>query len=338
MEIPRWVNDIFFNKKYRIWKHFAFWVFIYADELLSLVGLTEPLEVPLWIIALEVLGDMAMVYFNIYYLLPRLFLRGKVISYVCFTFLTILLIVVFNFFLFYGDVEEVYLLTYGVSSVVDNAALLFMAVAMKLIQESYISNNRITELKEDKLKTELAYLRTQVNPHFLFNTLNNIYVMAKTKNEFLPDTIMQLSDLLRYQLYDCDADTVQLKNEIAYLQNYLKLEAIRRQHLKVDFNVQGETNTVAIRPLILLPFIENAFKYSNSGTGSDYIGMSINLEGDLLKVEIENNKGALHQRDVGGIGLANATRRLELAYPDKHKLELQEDEQKYLVKLEINIR
>jgi len=289
------------------------------------------MEVPLWTIVLEILGDMAMVYFNIYYLLPRLFLKGKVISYVCFTFLTILLVVIFNFFLFYGDVEEVYLLTYGVSSVVDNAALLFMAVAMKLIQQSYTSNSRIRELKEDKLQTELAYLRTQVNPHFLFNT------MAKTKNEFLPDTIMQLSDLLRYQLYDCDADTVLLKNEIAYLENYLKLEGLRRQHLKVDFDVQGETNTVAIRPLILLPFIENAFKYSNSGTGSDYIRMSITLEGNLLQVEIENNKGTLHQRDVGGIGLANATRRLELAYPEKHELKLIEDELKYLVKIEIDI-
>ena len=336
MEIPKWVNDIFFNKKYRIWKHVAFWLFIYADELLSILGLTEPLEIPYWKIVIEILGDMSMIYLNIYYLIPRLFLKGKVVSYVFLTFLSICLVIIMNFFLFHGDIEEIYVLTYSVSTIVENAALLFMAVAMKLIQESYLSNTRIKELKEDKLKTELAYLRTQVNPHFLFNTLNNVYVMAKKQDEHLPETIMQLSDLLRYQLYDCDADTVQLKNEITYLQNYLKLEALRRQHLKVDFDVQGKTNSVAIRPLILLPFIENAFKYSNSGTGSDYIRMSINLEGHLLKVEIENNKGTLHQRDVGGIGLANARRRLELAYPDKHQLELIEDAERYLVKIEID--
>lgn len=338
IEIPEWVNDLFFNKKYRIWKHLAFWVFIYADELLSLTGLTDPLETPFWIVVLEILGDMSMVYINIYYLLPRLFLKGKVVSYVFITFITILLIVTLNFFLYYDNIKELSLITYAVTSVVASAAILFMAVAMKLIQESYTSNNRIRELKEDKLQTELAYLRTQVNPHFLFNTLNNVYVMAKKKDEVLPETIMQLSDLLRYQLYDCDADTVLLKNEIAYLENYLKLEGLRRQHLKVDFQIHGETNTVPVRPLILLPFIENAFKYSNSGTGSDYIRLEIRLEGTLLKVEIENNKGTLHQRDVGGIGLANANRRLELAYPDKHKLELIENDQRYLVKIEIDTK
>lgn len=338
IEIPKWVNDLFFNKKYRIWKHIAFWVFVYADELLSLTGLTEPLEIPFWIVILEILGDMSMVYINIYYLLPRLFLKGKVVSYVFITFLTILLIVILNFFLYSDNLEEIYLITYVVTALVDSAAILFMAVAMKLIQESYTSNNRIRELKEDKLQTELAYLRTQVNPHFLFNTLNNVYVMAKKNDEHLPETIMQLSDLLRYQLYDCDADTVLLRNEITYLENYLKLEGLRRQHLNVDFQIHGETNTVPIRPLILLPFIENAFKYSNSGTGSDYIRLEIRLEGTLLKVEIENNKGTLHQRDVGGIGLANASRRLELAYPKKHKLELIEDDKRYLVKIEIDTK
>lgn len=338
MEIPKWVNDLFFNKKYRIWKHLAFWLFVYADELLSILGITEPIDVPFWQVILEILGDMAMIYINIYYLLPRLFLKGKVLSYVLLTFLTIFLVVVMNFFLYHGDIEEVYIITYGVSTIVENAAILFMAIAMKLIQESYLSNTRIRALKEDKLQTELAYLRTQVNPHFLFNTLNNVYVMAKKKDEHLPETIMQLSDLLRYQLYDCDADTVLLKNEIAYLENYLKLEGLRRQHLEVDFQVHGETNTVPIRPLILLPFIENAFKYSNSGSGSDYIRLIIKLEGTTLLVEIENNKGTLHHRDVGGIGLVNASRRLELAYPDKHKLELIEDEKRYLVKIEIETK
>lgn len=338
MEIPRWVNDIFFNKKYRIWKHLAFWLFIYADELLSILGLTEPLDIPYWKVLLEILGDMCMIYLNIYYLIPRLFLKGKVISYVFLTFLSICLVVIMNFFLYHGDIEEIYVLTYSVSTIVENAAILFMAVAMKLIQESYLSNTRIKELKEDKLQTELAYLRTQVNPHFLFNTLNNVYVMAKKKDEELPETIMQLSDLLRYQLYDCDADTVLLKNEISYLENYLKLEGLRRQHLKVDFQIEGETNSVPIRPLILLPFVENAFKYSNSGTGSDYIRLSIRLVDTVLKVEIENNKGTLHQRDVGGIGLVNASRRLELAYPDKHTLDLIEDEQSYLVKIEIDTK
>ncbi len=335
MEIPKWVNEIFFNKKFRVWKHLAFWIFIYADEVLSWLGLTDPMDVPFYIVLLEVLGDMVMVYVNIYFLLPRLFLKGRLVSYLSCSVILILMVVFANYLLYYDPAYEVSNTTFIVSTVVNNVVLLFMAIGMKLIQLSYSSSTHIQKLKEDKLETELAYLRTQVNPHFLFNTLNNIYVMAKKKDEFLPDTIMQLSDLLRYQLYDCDADTVPLKNEITYLKNYLKLEGLRRQHLKIELDITGEVNSIAIRPLIILPYIENAFKYSNNGSGSDYIRLQIKEEAKDLYIEIENSKGTLHRRDVGGIGMVNARRRLELAYPDRHELELLENEQRFLVKLKI---
>ena len=150
------------------------------------------------------------------------------------------------------------------------------------IRDRYLSSKKLQALKEDKLKTELAYLKTQVNPHFLFNTLNNMYVMAKKNSDHLPDTIMQLSDLLRYQLYDTEEELVPLNNEIKYLQNYLELELLRRQHLKLEFDITGDTGNKKIRPLILLPYIENAFKYSHSGTGSDVIKIKLHASENAI--------------------------------------------------------
>jgi LytS/YehU family sensor histidine kinase len=241
-----------------------------------------------------------------------------------------------------GEIEDLEPLTiydfynYLLGNLWSNAGIVAMAVAFKLFQISYSTSIKLQDLKQDQLNTELAYLKTQVNPHFLFNTLNNMYVMSKKKSERLPDTIMQLSDLLRYQLYDTEADTVPLNNEITYLKNYLKLEQLRREHLKLVFDISGHTGTQKIRPLILLPYIENAFKYSNSGTGSDYIKIQLHAEEKKIKFSVENSKGTLHRRAVGGIGMTNARRRLELGYPNKHSLDIQETDKTFIVALTLD--
>jgi len=322
MKIPGWLHKVIFEKKYRILKHLCFWLFLYADELLSLVGLTEKLGYPFWQEFVDLLADMFMVYINIYVLIPRLFL-------------TILAVILFNYWCWYqGQGNDLF--TYVIGNSWANAGIVGLAVAFKLFEGAYVSSLKIQTLREDQLKTELAYLKTQVNPHFLFNTLNNMYVMSKKKQEELPETIMQLSDLLRYQLYETDEDTVPLDNEIKYLKNYLKLEELRRQHLQLDFEISGEVRSKKIRPLILLPFIENAFKYSNSGSGSDYIKIQLTANETQIGFSIENNKGTLHRGDVGGIGLANAKRRLELAYPDRHTLTVDDSEHSFKVDLKID--
>lgn len=334
MKIPRWLHGVIFEKKYRILKHACFWLFLYADELLSLVGLTEPLGTPFWNELVDMAADMFMVYINIYVLLPRLFLKGKALSYLFWTVITILATLLFNYWCWYSG-EDSDLFTFVVANSWANAGIVALAVAFKLFEEAYAASQKIQTLREDKLKTELAYLKTQVNPHFLFNTLNNMYVMSKKKQEELPETIMQLSELLRYQLYETEGDTVPLDNEIGYLKNYLKLEKLRRQYLNLKFEIKGDTRGKRIRPLILLPFIENAFKYSNSGTGSDYIHIVLEVVDDQILFSSENNKGSLHIGDVGGIGLANATRRLELAYPEAHTLVVDDNEASFKVDLKM---
>lgn len=347
MEIPKWLHEGLFSNKYRVVRHILFWAFIYADELLSFIGVTEPIDAIGLQLIISVLADMAMVYINIYIFIPRFFLKGKVLLYLLLTALSVFAVVYIGYLIWIdpfslfldGSVleEEPYTLSdlygYFLGNFWPNAGIIGMAVAFKLFQESYRTSRKLQELREDQLNTELAYLKTQVNPHFLFNTLNNMYVMSKKKHENLPDTIMQLSDLLRYQLYETEEDTVPLSKEITYLNNYLELELLRRQHLKLEFNVTGMTNNKKIRPLILLPYIENAFKYSNSGTGSDFIRINLDAKESEIHFSIENTKGTLHHRDVGGIGLANAQRRLELAYPNKHELTISETDTSYIVNL-----
>ncbi len=355
MEIPKRLQEFLFGKRFRVFRHLLFWLFIYADEVLGVLGLTENLETPgiMWI--LNISADMFMVYLNLYVLIPRLFLKGRISLYFLWTVLSVLAVILSNYWTEYGSAFEgtglvpadYYdfesynfvppdIFTYIVGSSWTNAGIVALAVAFKLFQESFSSNVKIQNLREDKLKTELAYLKTQVNPHFLFNTLNNMYVMARKKNDNLPDTIMQLSDLLRYQLYDTEEDLVPLDKEITYLKNYLELEQLRRQHLTLEFEISGNTGSQKIRPLILLPYIENAFKYSNSGSGSDFIKISLNAKPTSIEFSVENNKGTLHRRDVGGIGMENASRRLELAYPDKHVLDISETDEAFLVSLKLD--
>ena len=353
MEIPTWLHRVLLDKKFRIIRHILFWIFIYADELLSLLGLTEPLGYPFYLEILDLLADMFMVYVNIYYLLPRFFLRGKVLLYLLLTILSVSAVILWNYWIWIGGAlegtgmldadfyvyeegEKIRLFTYWITNSWSNAGLVALAVAFKLFEESYLSSKKIRDLREDKLNAELAYLKTQVNPHFLFNTLNNMYVMSQKKSDALPETIMQLSELLRYQLYETEEDTVPMDKEVTYLRNYLELELLRRQHLKLDFDVSGDLRGKRIRPLILLPYIENAFKYSNSGTGSDRIEIKMNIdEEDNLTFSVMNTKGSLQRRDVGGIGMTNAKRRLELAYPDRHTLDIEEDEKRFWVRLRL---
>ncbi len=339
MKIPDWTYKLLFDKKYKVIKHIFFWFFIYADETLSLFGLTSPFEQNYSTILLELIADMVMVYINIYYLLPRFFLKGKFMEYFVLTFLLVVLVILFNNFIYginFSD-PEVEGLSVFLFDIPINVSLLFMAVAMKLISHTYKSNTQIMELREDKLETELAYLKTQVNPHFLFNTLNNIYVMSKKKDDQVPETIMQLSELLRYQLYECNVDTVPLKNEVAYLKNYIQLEQIRRQSLHVAFDIKVPNMHQPIRPLIFLPFIENAFKYSNSNSGTDKIDILLEKQEEKLIFSCKNNKGTLHSGVSGGIGLVNATRRLELSYPDSHTLDIRDEEKDFTVHVEITL-
>jgi LytS/YehU family sensor histidine kinase len=185
--------------------------------------------------------------------------------------------------------------------------------------------------------SELALLRSQVNPHFLFNTLNNIYSLVCKKSPDAPEAIMKLSSIMRYMLYDTNTDVVLLEKEIEYLGSFIELQKLRIRHTDfVELRIEGEVGNKTIAPMLLIPFVENAFKHGSKTGPSPGIMIHLVVSPHQLLFEVTNHlkKNYIGSKDIlGGIGLQNINRRLELLYPGKHSLESTQDNDLYRVKL-----
>ena len=198
-----------------------------------------------------------------------------------------------------------------------------------------------TELIKMNTELELNLLKSQINPHFLFNTLNNIYSLSLQKSDRSPEMILKLSDLMRYMLYECNVPLIDLQREIQFLQDYIDLEKIRHgEKVEILFSVQGAPDGLKIPPLLLIPFVENAFKHGvNAQFGNAWVHINLLLENNQIVFEIKNNKPqTATQRNLNssGIGIENAKKRLQLIYPNKHVLEINDLPATFHIKLSIN--
>jgi len=326
---------VLLDKRYRWLWHALFWIIIYMDPFLSIFGITLGFEEPIYVV-IGFLLDMIIVYFNLYVLLPTFLLKEKILLYALFTILSIIVIIIYNYYAYPLPEEllddplfdpDLYL-TDMIVDVLSNTYMLAMAVAIKLFKYLYTKDKRIQEITEEKLRTELGFLRNQVNPHFLFNTMNNFYIQAKKKDDGLPDAIMSLSDLLRYQIYETEKDFVSIENEVEYIKNYLDLENNRRDNLDINIKATGISKQVKIAPLLLLPLVENAVKYSQRTDGKNAIINLIIDINDRISFTINNTKGKVSQikSPDSGVGLNNLTKRLELIYPDDHEYVINDGE------------
>ncbi len=167
-----------------------------------------------------------------------------------------------------------------------------MFASVKLFEYWYVNQINNQELQKQKLESELKFLKSQIHPHFLFNTLNNLYALTLDKSEEAPEVVVKLSGLLSYMLYECNAPRVPLEKEINLLQDYLAMEKIRyRNELKVDFDVQGKVNGKLIAPLLLIPFVENGFKHGLSKQiNNPWIYIALRINNDSLHFNVKNNK------------------------------------------------
>ena len=199
------------------------------------------------------------------------------------------------------------------------------------------------ELKTQTMRSELKFLRSQINPHFLFNTLNSLYALTLKKSDDAPEIVLKLSEMMRYMLYECNERRVPLFKEIAYVKNYIDLEKLR-QHNQVDININidGEVNNQTIAPLILIPFIENSFKHGlNSQIKHGYVNIDLVLTDNHLNFTVKNSKLSNEPRKdykkSGGIGLVNVKRRLNLIYPDQYHLKIRNEPNNYTVTLDLKL-
>ena len=289
----------------------------------------------------------AVIYTNLYVLVPSFLLKNRLGGYVLAAIVTNL-VVIFFLSVTQGMLFEVILPVRnpdGFATFINTfSGILTMgfvtagSAAISLFTHWLRHNLRIDQLESTTLQSELKFLTSQINPHFLFNMLNNANVLIKRNPEEASKVLFKLEDLLRYQINDSSRERVALASDIRFLNDYLNLEKIRRDHFQFTMEQEGDIGSIWIQPLLFIPFVENAVKHSFDSEHPSYVHLSFKVEENRLEFRCENTMPAVAvSNKVGGIGLANIQRRLGLLYPDRYELEQIENENRYMVTLCITL-
>ena len=335
----------------RILQHMAFWVLSFILFLQLFKTGTQPEKVDYIYTALFQLSLMPAVYLNLKWLLPKFGKRKTILLY---TILLATVVILFSWvnFKFFSAWSSKLLPDYFFISYFTFKEIIFFFTAYIIITSLlklskswfFVSELQKELLEKEKQKTEveLKALKAQINPHFFFNTLNSIYSMALDKDERLPTTILQLSELMRYFLYESNDNFIPLEKELAVVNNYISLQKLRSaKQLTIEIKNSGNINRQRIAPLLLITFLENAFKHSARGSNErSFILLDISVENNKLIFSLENNKAIIDEINTnghGGLGLENVKRQLELLYPGKHSLCIHENPNNFKVQLELNL-
>lgn len=272
-------------------------------------------------------------YFNLYFLLPRYYYKDRIFTYLCLLGSFILLMNALNMLLLdellingrlaksMGEKEYFTLTHIGYYSFYMVSVVGF-TLGGKLSKDHYFQKQKADMMEKDRLATELSMLKSQMQPHFFFNTLNNLYALTLKKSDLAPEVVLKLSELMSYLLYDTDQEMTSLPQEINYIKNYIDLESLRfEQPPEVTFEITGNCDHVYLPPVLLLPFIENSFKHSvRSPVRPIKIDIQLSVEPGKLLLKVANPFAEPVQNAKGGIGLKNVKRRLDLIYNRNYRL------------------
>jgi LytS/YehU family sensor histidine kinase len=289
---------------------------------------------------------MAMIYLLLQVIVPRLLFRSLILPFVGAFVATIFLIYIVIYLLDYYYIRDLHLpgmqpldltpLTFiQVATVI--AVLLASVVGLKVFKKWINDVQHMNELQQSNLKTELEQLKSQVNPHFLFNTLNNLLVLMKTNPDKAAQVLLGLSDLLHYQLYDSAKEKISLAKDIEFISNLLELEKLRKDDFEYTIQSEGLPKDIMLPPFLFIPFVENAIKHGASTIGHSYLRVAFGVSNGQLLFTAENSKPLVKNRAVGGIGLKNIQRRLQLLYPQTHSLQITDGTDKYSVRLTLPV-
>lgn len=213
---------------------------------------------------------------------------------------------------------------YFLVGILINCFFVFLSTGFRFMVDWFVNEKIHTALQNEKLTAELAFLKSQINPHFLFNSLNNIYSLAYQKSDQTPEAILKLSEIMRYMLYESNDNKVSLDKEIRYLENYIELQKLRfKNSASVAMSVEGDSLNKLIMPLILISFVENAFKHGIATDPQNPIKILLKINSGKLYFSICNLKNNHNKDETTGIGLANVKRRLDLFYKNQYQLEIE---------------
>jgi sensor histidine kinase YesM len=298
------------------------------------------------IIRLVLLG--AAVYYNIYVLVPKYLANKKFVNYLGFLALVVFIISPIETLFLYVKSEDVpemqaTLLSALNWSFLPNAFVLGTSTVIKITLDWYKNMREKQEIQTETMQSELRFLKSQINPHFLFNTLNSLYALTLKKSDIAPDIVLKLSEMMRYMLYECNEKWVPLGKEVNYIKNYLDLEKLRQgSHVDIIFDVRGSISDQKIAPLMFIPFIENCFKHGlGNNLANAFVHIKLIVEDNNIDLFIENSKPEsmpkpLHPRS-GGIGMVNVRRRLDLLYQGRYKLDIDDNPKTYAVNLKLTL-
>ncbi|NMH89583.1 sensor histidine kinase [Flavivirga algicola] len=346
-------HHIFFWAVY----HFIWWS-IYEGNVFSIlhtITLPHLLVKFLGYVIVQAFG----VYFCLYFLVPNYLEKRKY-----FTFLLTLLGVVFlmcliitsNYYLALAIADDTHY--EGFRNYIDSPLKLFKAnvlpscvaaitlgLSIKLSKNWLEVQKKQQALQKEKLETELRFLKSQFNPHFLFNTINSIFVLINKNTEMASESLVKFSNLLRYQLYECNSDLISLKNELLYIKSFIELESLRQNNdFKLEESYPEHTNNLLIAPFVLIPFIENAFKHvTEDEYQNKWIQIQIQIKGKSLIFNVSNssnynlNGRLINDTVYKGLGLKNVKRRLDLLYTGNYELNVTKLKGSYSVNLKVNL-
>ena len=332
--------QLIISEKYRLQRHLLLIAFCILVLYYSPPDYIEPIETyNRLVIFFQII---LLAYSNMYFFLPKFLFKNKYLSYCVFVLSGIILSFysheVFSYYfkpdlLPYED-DNINFFTFAFMIVM----LIIASAAVKLFQRWISDAQLIHDLDLAKTNAELEQLKNQINPHFLFNMLNNANVLIEDDPKKASQVLMKLSDLLRYQLYDSSRDKVLLTSEIHFLEDFLNLEKVRRDNFNFLISKEGELSGVQVPPLLFISFVENAVKHNNDSAKSSYLNLFFDVRHTELFFKCINSKPAIKAvNKSGGLGLANIKRRLELLFPSSHDLKIEDSSDTYCVTLTLKL-
>lgn len=326
-------------------QHLLFWFTVYASFVLIDQNQFD------WTLSLvkefvNVFFYAFVVYINLWILIPKYLNPKRFFWYSLLVLLISVLVtpiktyVLFKIFSPFPSLQE---------DMMSNQYLIFLTTLLVILASTifkivfdWLQHQREKkELQTQTMRSELRFLKSQINPHFLFNTLNNLYALTLKKSDKAPEIVLKLSEIMRYMLYECNERRVPLTKEINYIKNYLALEELRQgKKVEIRFNLIGNPDDITIAPLMFTPFLENSFKHGlNHSISEGYVDINMEITEDQVHFIVENSKPETipqsDSRPSGGIGLANVKRRLNLIYPDQYQLEIKDMPLTYRIELTI---
>lgn len=333
------------------WTQALFWLFIVAIGLYIKPAHWDLPKSLIWSIGNAVFFGIA-ININLQFLVPKFMFRQSIFSYLALlsglALLLTPLVTLFNLWMVAdsADLKERWLVLpqfHFINLLTITALSSLIRIPVDWLKIQAEKNELITK----NIETELQSLKNQINPHFLFNTLNNLYALTLKKSDLAPEIVLKLSDMMRYMLYECNERTVMLEKEMSYILNYIELEKLRHSNqTEILLDIDPRINEYRIAPLLLIPFVENSFKHGlQSSLERSYIHIKAEMIVDELVFKVHNSKpenspGLPRQNKQGGVGLVNVKKRLELMYPKSYKLTIEDmpDSHKVclLIKLEKN--